>query len=192
MIRLRLATTADLPVLRELIPRSVRELSRGFYTPPQVESALRYVLGPDTALIVDGTYFVAETADGEMAGCGGWSRRRKLAGGDQMPAADPHAAGDELLDPATEAARIRAFFVSPDYARRGVATALLRACVEAARAAGFTRLELGATLPGVPFYLAHGFRRDRVLDAPLPDGTPIAFVQMSAKVEILPSASSFP
>ena len=192
MIRLRPATVDDLPALRELIPRSVRELSRGFYTPAQAESALRHVFGPDTALIADGTYFLAETASGELAGGGGWSRRRTLYGGDQMKAADPHAASDESLDPATESARIRAFFVSPDHAQRGVATTLLRACMEAARTAGFTRLELVATLPGVPFYHAHGFRRGEVLDATLPDGTPIAFVRMSATVKRSSPAPSFP
>ena len=183
MIRIRRATTADLPALRALIPRSVRELSRGFYTSAQVESALRHVFGPDTALIADGTYFLAETPDGETVGCGGWSLRRTLYGGDQMKAADPHAAGDEALDPANEPARIRAFFVSPGHARQGVASGILRACVEAARTAGFTRLELAATLPGVPFYLACGFRRGQDLDATLPDGTPIAFVRMSTTLE---------
>ena len=192
MIRPRLATAADLPALRELILRSVRELSREFYTPAQIESALRHVFGPDTALIADGTYFVAETAAGELAGAGGWSRRRKLCGGDQMQATDPHATSDALLDPAAEPARIRAFFVSPDHARRGVATALLRACVQAAGTAGFSRLELAATLPGVPFYLARGFRRGEIFDTMLPDGTPIVFVQMSATVENLSLNPSFP
>ena len=156
MIRVRPATAADLPALRELIPRSARALSEGFYTAAQTESAIRYVFGPDTALIADNTYFLAESADGALAGCGGWSRRRTLYGGDQMKAASGHAA-DDLLDPTTDAARIRAFFIDPAFARRGVASAILTACQDAALAAGFRRLELAATLPGVPFYLARGF-----------------------------------
>lgn len=182
-VRLRLATLADLPALREMIPRSVRALSQGFYTPAQIESAIRHVFGPDTALIGDGTYFVAELADSTLAGCGGWSRRRTLYGGDQARGRDPHAAGDDFLDPATDAAKVRAFFVTPGCERRGAATAILDACLEAARAAGFRRLELGATLPGVPFYLARGFTRDKVLDTTLPDGTGIAFIQMSATLD---------
>ena len=192
MIRVRPATAADLPALRELIPRSVRELSRAFYTSAQVESAIQHVFGPDTSPIMDGTYFVAETPDGALAGCGGWSRRRLLYGGDQARSADPHATGNEWLDPAADPARIRAFFVAPGCARQGVATAILGECVAAARAAGFRWLELAATLPGVPFYESRGFTRDKRLDAVLADGTEIAFVQMSATLELLPPARPRP
>ena len=178
MCRLRLATPADLLVLRELIPASVRALSAGFYTLRQVKSAIRCVFGPDTQLIADGTYFVLETPGGTLAGCGGWSRRRTLYGGDQMKDASP----DDLLDPAVEAARVRAFFIAPGWERRGLASRLLEACVAAARGAGFTRLELAATLPGEPFYCARGFTTERILDTTLPDGTEIAFIQMSSKI----------
>jgi GNAT superfamily N-acetyltransferase len=118
---LRLATPADVPALRELIPRSVRALSRDHYSDAQIEGAIRHVFGPDTQLIADGTYFVVD-AGAEIVACGGWSRRRTLFGGDQMKGAE-----DPLLDPAREAARIRAFFVAPEWARRGLASRLMEA-----------------------------------------------------------------
>jgi GNAT superfamily N-acetyltransferase len=168
----RLATIGDLPALVELIPASARALSRGFYTEAQTEAAIRYIFGPDTRLIADGTYYVVEE-NGVLAGCGGWSRRRTLYGGDQMK-----SGADPLLDPRTEAARIRAFFVHPDFARRGVGSAILDACLEAARAAGFRRIELASTLPGVPFYLALGFEEREPLEAPMPDGTALPIIRM--------------
>jgi GNAT superfamily N-acetyltransferase len=118
---IRLATSADLPALSELIPLSVRGLSRGFYSDAQIESAIRHIFGPDTQLIADRTYFVA-IVGGVVVGCGGWSRRRTLFGGDQMKTVD-----DPLLDPNAEPARIRAFFVHPDWARRGIGGAILDA-----------------------------------------------------------------
>jgi len=173
---LRLATPADLPGIRELIPRSVEALSAGFYTPEQVTSAIRYVFGPDTQLIADGTYFVAE-AEGEIVACGGWSWRRTLYGGDQMKTAD-----DPQLDPAHEAARIRAFFVHPGWARRGIASAIMKACVDAASEAGFRRLALMSTLPGEPLYRAFGFvAGERVTDT-LPDGVGVPFVPMEREI----------
>lgn len=172
MFAIRLATAEDLPALRELIPLSARELSRGFYSPEQIESAIHFVFGPDSRLIEDRTYFVAET-DGGLIACGGWSRRRTLYGGDQMK-----AEADPPLDPSTEAARIRAFFVHPAFARRGLGAAILRACMDAARAAGFRRLELAATLPGVPLYEAFGFEARERLDAPLPNGVLLPIIRM--------------
>ena len=169
---IRLATAEDLPALQELIPLSARELSRGFYSPEQIESAIRFVFGPDSRLIADQTYFVAET-DGRLVACGGWSRRRTLYGGDQMK-----AESDPPLDPRTEAARIRAFFVHPAFARQGLAAAILRACMDAARAAGFRRLELAATLPGVPLYEAFGFEARERLEAPLPNGVLLPIIRM--------------
>ena len=175
-VTLRLATPADLPALAELIPASVRELSRGFYTPEQVDSAIRHVFGADTQLIADGTYFAAE-ARGEVVGCGGWSRRRTLYGGDQMKAGE-----DPLLDPRMEAARIRAFFVHPAWARRGIGSAIMRACRDAAADAGFRRLELMATLPGEPLYRAFGFQAVERVRTTLPDGVPIDFVRMRREI----------
>ncbi len=172
----RLATLADLPALAELIPVSARALSRGFYTEAQTEAAIRYVFGPDTRLIADGTYFLVEE-ENVVAGCGGWSRRKTLYGGDQMKAAE-----DPLLDPRTDAARIRAFFVHPAFARRGVGTAILDACLGAARSAGFRRVELAATLPGVPFYRALGFAERESLAVPMPDGQALPIIRMEREL----------
>lgn len=177
MVTLRLATPGDLPALHALIPESVRGLSQGFYTLEQVESAIRHVFGPDTQLIADGTYFAAE-ADGGIVGCGGWSRRRTLYGGDQMKDAE-----DPLLDPATEAAKIRAFFVHPRWARRGIASMIMEACRAAAAHAGFTRLELMATLPGEPLYRAFGFQPRERVESRLPDGVVVPFVRMDRPID---------
>jgi len=177
MVRIRPACVEDLPVLRELIPISARELSRGHYSPEQIESAIRYVFGPDSRLIADGTYFAAEE-DGRVIGCGGWSRRRTLFGGDQMKSGE-----DRLLDPATDAARIRAFFVHPAWARRGIGSRILRACMEGARAAGFRRLELAATLPGEPLYRAFGFETRERIEAPLPDGVALTVLRMERRID---------
>jgi len=148
---IRLATPEDVPALHHLIDRSVRGLSPGFYTPQQIESGLRHIFGPDTQLIADGTYFVIPAGAG-LAAAGGWSRRRTLYGGDQLKGAD-----DPLLDPVREPARIRAFFVDPDWARRGLGRQLYDCCARAAAASGFSELELMATLPGIPLYRALGF-----------------------------------
>ncbi|HEX9166554.1 MAG TPA: GNAT family N-acetyltransferase [Gemmatimonadales bacterium] len=166
------ATEADIPLLNALIERSGRELSRGYYTPAQTEAALKYVFGVDSRLVADGSYLVVRERE-EIVACGGWSRRRTLYGGDQRP-----MGRDELLDPAKDAARIRAFFVAPEHARRGIGRLLLEACAAAAREAGFRRLELMATLPGVPLYEACGFRAVAARTDVLPDGTALAFVQM--------------
>src|SRR5262245_22698053 len=151
-LTIRAATRDDIPALQRLIPESARALSVGFYTPDEIEIAVAHVFGVDTQLIDDGTYFVAEVG-GEIIGCGGWSRRKTLFGGDQYKA----SASDDLLDPATEPARIRAFFVHPNWARRGIGGQILKTCEVAAKSAGFTQLELVATLPGEPLYAAFGF-----------------------------------
>jgi len=177
MVSIRIATPQDVPALRELIPVSARALSRGFYTDAETESAIRHVFGPDSRLIADGTYFVAEE-DGVLAGCGGWSRRRTLYGGDQTKSGE-----EPLLDPATEPAKVRAFFVHPDFARRGVGSRILEACLAAARAAGFRRVELAATLPGVPFYAARGFVARERLEAPMPDGRGLPIVRMERDLD---------
>jgi GNAT superfamily N-acetyltransferase len=169
---IRKAMPADLSALRELVPAAVRALSQGFYSPEQIESAIAHLFGPDTQLIADGTYLVAEI-DGALAGCGGWRPPATLYGGDQWKGAE-----DPLLDPARDAARIRAFFVHPRFARRGVGSAILRACADAARAAGFSSLELVATLPGEPLYRAHGFEPRERSEAALPDGVKLPVVRM--------------
>jgi GNAT superfamily N-acetyltransferase len=167
---IRLATEADLPALRMMMARAIAELQRDFLSPAEVEAS-KAVMGLDTQLIADGCYFVAEI-DGQIAGSGGWSRRATLYGGD-------HSAGRDarLLDPASEAARVRAMYTHPHFTRRGVGRAVLDACQDAARAAGFLRVELMATLSGVPLYTAAGFTAiERILDNN--GGTPVPLVRM--------------
>jgi GNAT superfamily N-acetyltransferase len=175
--RLRPAEAADVPALTRLIESSARGLSADWYTPRQIDAAVRYVFGVDSALIDDGTYYVV--TDGEaIVACGGWSRRRTLYGGDQRKVG--HSG---LLDPRVDAARIRAFFVAPAHVRLGLGRMLLSACEAAARDAGFSRLELMATLPGVPFYERAGFvSAERTTDV-LPDGTAIDFVRMTRDLD---------
>jgi GNAT superfamily N-acetyltransferase len=170
---MRLATDADVPALQRLIEQSVRALSEGFYSAAQIDSALRYVFGADTLLIADGTYYVMPAADESLMAAGGWSRRATLYGGDQMK-----SAADPLLDPATQAARIRAFFVHPAWARRGLARRLFERCARDAQAAGFRSLELMATLPGEPLYRALGFTEIERLTTTLPDGVGLPVVRM--------------
>lgn len=169
---IRRATLEDRAALERLISESARGLSRGDYSGEQVEAALASVFGVDTDLIRDGTYYVAE-AGGEFVGCGGWSRRRTLFGGDRYAARDP---GE--LDPATEPARIRAFFVHPGWARRGVGAALLDACEREAKAHGFRSLELMATLPGVRLYAARGYEAGGRVELEIAGGVRIEFVPM--------------
>lgn len=171
-VQLRLATTEDIPALDQLMRRSVRSLSAGYYTERQIELSLIHVFGIDTQLIADETYFVAE-ANGQLAGCGGWSKRRTLYGGDQTKFGQ-----DPLLDPATEPARIRAFFVDPDFARQGIGRRIIEACETAAHAAGFHHLELGATLPGVPLYAALGYQPIEQIEHPMPEGEVLPIVRM--------------
>ena len=162
----------EVPALEALIAASVRALSVGYYSSEQIESALANVFGVDTQLIADGTYFVAEL-DGQIVGCGGWSQRKTLFGGDQAKVGE-----DDLLDPTTEPARIRAFFVHPDFARRGIGKQIIAACEEAAAAAGFRRLELAATLSGEPLYLAVGYEMIERWEHSLPDNVTMPLVRM--------------
>ena len=167
----RPADADEIRALESLIRRSARGLSRGHYSDAEIEAAIAHVFGVDSELIADRTYLLVEE-DGRAIACGGWSRRRTLFGGDKFAARD-----DTLLDPACDAARIRAFFVDPNHARRGLGAALLAASEAAAAAAGFGALELMATLPGVDFYARAGFLADEpiVYDA---GGTPLRFVPM--------------
>ena len=172
----RAATTADVPALHTLIESSVRRLSVGHYTPAQIDAALAEVFGVDTQLIADGTYYVVDAPAGPAA-AGGWSARRTLFGGDQMKQGE-----DPILDPTIDAARIRAFFVHPDWVRRGLASQLYHTCERAASAAGFQRFELMATLPGEPLYRALGFTAvERVVFA-LANDVPVPFVRMTRPI----------
>jgi GNAT superfamily N-acetyltransferase len=177
---LRKAVIADIPRLREVIEASVRGLQAEDYTPAQIESALQSVYGVDSRLIEDGTYFAVEAQAGgvmQIVACGGWSRRKTLYGGDQFSGRE-----DSLLDPARDAAKIRAFFVHPEWARRGIGGMILDACESAAVAAGFTRLEMGATLSGVPFYRAKGYVETENQSAPLGNGETLPIVKMAKNV----------
>ena len=164
-IRIRLALVQDIPALRELIDESVRTLSNGYYTELQIDSALKNVFGVDTQLILDETYFVAEF-EGQVAGCGGWSKRNTLFGGDQSKT----GGNEDLIVPGESAARLRAFYVHPKWSRRGIGKLITQACETAALASGFTRLELIATLPGEPLYSANGYEILRPYEIQLPDG----------------------
>jgi len=181
-IRIRQAVAEDVPVLRELIDASVRGLQTRDYTPSQIESALATVYGVDTQLIADATYFVAEAEPGMGAaplivGCGGWSKRKTLYGGDQWTGRQA-----ALLDPQHDAAKIRAFFIHPSWARHGIGSMILEACEKAAIAAGFTRFEMGATLTGVPLYKARGYVALEDLEVPLANGESLPIVRMEKRI----------
>ena len=170
----RIAVTADVPALTVLMDAAIAELQRGFLDDAQIASS-RAIMGIDTQLIDDGTYFVVESS-GEIAGCGGWSRRATLYGGNQTPGRD-----SKLLDPKVEPARVRAMYTHPEYARQGVGRLILSLCEAAAAAEGFTRLELMSTLSGEPLYAAYGFRpRERLEDAT--GGTSVPLVRMEKPV----------
>lgn len=170
--QVRLARLDEREDIQRLISRSARELSSGDYTDAQIEGALRGAFGVDTQLILDGTYFVVE-AQGTIVGCGGWSWRRTLFGGDSRSERD---AGS--LDPEIDAARIRAFFVDPHYVRRGIGRLLLQYCERAARARGFTRFALMGTLPGERLYAACGYIAQPRVRYLVADGVEIEFVPM--------------
>lgn len=170
---IRPAAHAEIPAIEAMIIASASQLSRGHYDHEQIEAAITHIFGVDSELVDDGTYLVAVGADGTIVGGGGWSRRRTLFGGDQAGTRD-----SGLLDPAVDAARIRAFFTAPGHERQGVASRLLAACEAAAAQAGFLRTALMATLPGLPFYAAHGYRTGEAVDHPCGD-TIVPFVTMT-------------
>jgi GNAT superfamily N-acetyltransferase len=168
----RVATLDDVPQLQILIEQSARALARNDYTEAQVEAALKSAWGVDTQLIRDGTYFVVED-EGELVACGGWSRRKTLFGSDARPGREP-----DLLNQKNDAARIRAFFVHPNFARKGIGRALLQRCEAAAKADGFTAAELVATLPGVRLYAACGYEEMERKNYPLAGACLIEFITM--------------
>jgi GNAT superfamily N-acetyltransferase len=173
----RRARIDDIPRLRNVIEASVRGLQTEDYSAAQIDGALRSVYGVDSQLIADGTYFVAEQASENgplIVGCGGWSKRRTLYGGDQYAGRE-----DSLLDPERDGAKIRGFFVHPKWARRGIGGLILQVCEDAARSAGFTRLELGATLSGIAFYLAKGYVEVENEAVPLGSGETLRIVKMA-------------
>lgn len=167
----RIATTDDIPVIGALMERAIAELQRGFLEEAQI-AASRAHMGLDTQLILDGTYFLVSIGD-SLAGCGGWSARATLFGGDASGGRDP-----AMLDPDSDPARIRAMYTDPTFARRGVGRAIIALCEDAARAAGFRRAEMAATLAGVPLYEACGYRAIERFEAISPGGVPVPLVRM--------------
>jgi GNAT superfamily N-acetyltransferase len=165
---------ADVAGIRELIDASVRGLQAKDHSAAQIDASLRTVFTIDTQLIADGTYFVALTEQEELAGCGGWSRRKTLYGGDhQVEKIEP-----ELLDPAVDAAKVRAIFVHPRFARLGVGSMILSAAEEAAVREGFRRFEMGSTLTGVALYSLKGYRETERVMVPVGNGEEIQVVRM--------------
>lgn len=173
--KLRLAREADIPALEVLIPLSVRVLQAPFYSPAQMEAALGPVFGVDRQLISDGTYFVVER-EGLLIGCGGWSRRRAVFGGDRARVGE-----DDPLDPAHDPARIRAFFIHPDWARRGIGRSILSACESAIIEARFREAVLVATLAGEPFYASAGYTVAERYEVQLSNWLALPVVRMSNK-----------
>jgi GNAT superfamily N-acetyltransferase len=169
---IRKATLADRDAIAQLIKESARHLSREHYSDEQIEGAIATVFGVDTNLILDGTYFVADSS-GSLVGCGGWSRRKTLFGGDQYATRDA-----SYLDPQTDPAKIRAFFIHPQHARKGIARAILAACESEATAAGFQSLELMSTLPGIELYRACGYVGDNRAELEVGDGLTISLLPM--------------
>ncbi len=170
-LTLRLARPDDMPVLSALMDRAIGELLQEFLPPEGVKASYE-VMGLDTQLIADGTYFVVEDG-GEIAGCGGWSRRATLFGGD-------HSAGRDaaMLDPKTDAARVRAMYTHPDHTRKGVGRLVLDACENAARAEGFDRVEMAATMGGVPLYRACGYHDIEPFEAVTSSGYRVPLIRM--------------
>jgi GNAT superfamily N-acetyltransferase len=174
----RVAQSGDVPALEAVMDAAIAELQKGFLSPEQIEAS-RAIMGLDRQLVADGTYFIVE-APGEtgvrIAGCGGWSRRATLYGGDHTPGRDP-----ELLDPAKDAARVRAMYTHPDFARRGVGRLILQLCEAAARAEGFGRLELMGTMSGRPLYESYGFEAIEEIIDPR-GGAPVPLVRMGRSI----------
>jgi GNAT superfamily N-acetyltransferase len=173
---IRIATPADASSIQALMESSGEVLFRRFYDEEQAASAVRYVSLVDPLLLRDGTYFVLE-AEGELVACGGWSRRDRLYTGSGDSDDDAR-----LLDPATEPARVRAMFTRADWTRRGLGRRILEACEDAARAEGFRRLSLMATLPGVPLYATYGFEALEELEITMPDGVTLPCVTMEMPI----------
>ena len=176
--QIRLAQQSDVTALHALIEASVRGLQASDYTPAQIEGALGTVLGLDTQLIRDQTYFLVEAADATghltLAGCGGWSKRKTLFGADKAAVREP-----ELLDPATDAAKVRAIFVHPSFARRGLGAIILAHVEAAAVAAGFRRFEMGSTLTGIPLYRLKSYVEVERIAVPLKNGEALPIVKMT-------------
>jgi GNAT superfamily N-acetyltransferase len=170
----RIAAPDDAPALAAVMEAAIAELQKGFLDPAQIASS-RMIMGLDRQLLADGTYFIVES-EGAIAGCGGWSRRATLYGGDHTPGRDA-----ALLDPATEAARVRAMYTHPAFARRGVGRLILELCEAAARAEGFHRVELMATLSGRALYSQCGYQDIEAIEDAR-GGAPVPLVRMGKAI----------
>jgi GNAT superfamily N-acetyltransferase len=175
-VEIRRAVEADVPALHTLIEASVRGLQANDYTPSEIEGALGHALGLDSQLVVDGTYFIAEVA-GEMVASGGWSYRATLCGSDGMTGREP-----ACLDAAKDAAKIRAIFVHPAWARKGLGTLMLEYCEQRAKDAGFLRFEMGSTLTGAPLYRLRGYEERERIAIALPNGEALPVIRMTKSV----------
>jgi GNAT superfamily N-acetyltransferase len=176
---LRKAAVEDVAEIGDVISRSVRVLAKDIYDDRQIELSIRTVFGIDNQLISDGTYFVAESDAGKIAGCGGWSKRKTLYGASNYE----KGRDSQLLDPGSDAAKIRAFFIHPDFARQGIGSAILDACESEAKEAGFITAEMMATLPGVPLYSARGYFGDESVQIPVGEGVNIECIRMRKELE---------
>lgn len=175
-LTIRKASYEDIPALEALIQNSVKNLQAAYYSREQMDGALGTVFGVDSQLIKDGTYFIVEV-ESNIVGCGGWSQRKTLFGGDKSQNKE-----DDFLDPLHESARIRAFFVHPAWARRGIGSKIMAACEAAAIGVGFSRFELVATLAGEPLYKAHGFYNIEYFEISLPNGACLPVIRMSKQI----------
>jgi GNAT superfamily N-acetyltransferase len=171
----RLARKADMPKMRALMQMAIERLQEDFLSPEQIEAS-KHVMGLDSLLVRDGTYFVIMAGD-VMAGCGGWSRRKTLFGGDHTDGRDP-----ELLNPQKDAARVRAMYTHPDYTRRGIGTLILQLCEQAAKQEGFTKVELAATMAGVPLYTHYGFIETERWMEKTPSGVEVPLAKMVKEI----------
>ncbi len=172
--KIRKAAAGDRGEIETLIAESVRGLSRADYSERQIELAIKSVFGVDTELIADGTYFVAESGDGKIVGCGGWSKRKTLYGASRYE----NSRDSSLLNPETDAAKIRAFFIHPGWARKGIGRAILETCEREAKSSGFRAAEMMSTLPGVKLYSACGYAGDERVGVPVGEGEEIICVRM--------------
>lgn len=173
MNHLRLAEHADIPGIEHLMKLSMGQIGPSFYTAQEAEAAARYLTVPDPSIIGDGTYFVVEN-DGRLVGCGGWSKRRKLFTG----SLDQEDLSGEFLDSSVDAAKVRAMFVHPEFTRQGIGEMIFQTCEQSAIEAGFSKIELMATLPGVPFYRRMGCLDDGEENVQLPDGSLLPCLRM--------------
>src|SRR5215216_4955220 len=174
MTKIRLARKEEIPILNQLISLSAKELSKNDYSRQEIDAAVQYVFGVDSELIDDKTYFVIEK-DGKIAGCGGWSRRKTLFGGNQFSGRDEAV----FLDPKKEAAKIRAFFIHPEFSRQKLGSMLLKHCEREAQLNGFTQLEMMATLPGAKLYTTCGYQGASDELVKCPNGISIKFIRMT-------------